>query len=65
MSDILYMINAKNKAVNIINSCFTRQHLDVANTYIELFKNKFDDFLSYTELRKLLQNKKESLNLNV
>jgi hypothetical protein len=62
MNDTLNMINAKAKAVDVIESCETLEQAISAKRYIELFNNRFDDFTSYVDLKRRLEVKKEMLN---
>lgn len=50
-------IKSKNKAINIIQSCKNILHIDSAHRYIELYYNKYEDYLGYNELLQLLNNK--------
>ncbi len=55
MGDLIKQISAKAKAINIINSCVCGLHFESAEKYIELYHNKFEDFLGYNELKRELQ----------
>lgn len=57
------MINAKAKAIDVIESCETQEHTIGAKQYIELFNNRFDDFTSYVDLKRRLELKKEGLKI--
>lgn len=61
MSEIIEMINAKRKAISVIESCETDKHLACAKNYIDLFKDRFDDFTTYNDLKLRLRNKKDEL----
>jgi hypothetical protein len=63
MGELIKQISAKSKAFDVINSCVTGDHYNAAQNYIELYYNKFEDFLGYNELKRELQRVRvESLN---
>ena len=63
MGEIIRQISAKSKAFDVINSCMTGDHFNAAEKYVELYYNKFEDFLGYNELKRELQRVRvESLN---
>jgi hypothetical protein len=64
MSDILELVSAKQKAIDVIDSCTTTQHTVGAKNYVELFNNKYDDFLTYTVLKHRLDVRKEEIKGN-
>jgi hypothetical protein len=53
--EIVRQISTKAKAFNVIGSCVTGAHFDAAKRYIDLYHQKFDDFLGYNELKRELQ----------
>lgn len=53
--EILEQIFAKQKAESIIKSCERGEHYDVASRYIELYRNRFNDYVGYHELKRFLQ----------
>lgn len=53
--EILNQIKAKKKTKSVIQSCVTKEHYEVAERMVEQYKNKFDDFLGYNELKRLLK----------
>ena len=55
MGELINQIGAKNKAMCIIESCVSGDHFNAAEKYIELYYNKFEDFLGYNELKRELQ----------
>lgn len=55
MGELINQIGAKSKAFDIIFSCQTYDHFTAAEKYIELYYNKFEDFLGYNELKRELQ----------
>jgi len=60
---IIKQITAKIKGFDIIDSCENADHWDVAERYIKLYFDKFQDLLGKQELdRYLRQNKIDSLN---
>lgn len=56
--EMLKQIEAKNKAIEVINSCKTDKHFEVALNYIDLYYKKFGDFLGVSELNRLIREKK-------
>lgn len=60
--EILKLIDAKEKALKIIDSCVREEHLHAAEKYVDLFKNKFEDNLSYYKLQQEINNKYKKLN---
>ena len=57
----MQLINAKQKALSVIDSCQTLEHTNCAKNYIELLNNRFDDFTTYVDLKRELELKKEEL----
>ena len=57
--EILKQIEAKNKAIEIINSCETDEHFESSLNYIVLYYKKFEDFIGYNELKRLITQTKE------
>ncbi len=55
MMDILKQINAKNKSFNVIESCETMDHFIGAEKYIELYYQKYEDYIGYYELKRYIQ----------
>jgi hypothetical protein len=60
--EIKKMIEAKEKALSVIDSCENIPQLDVADRYVEQYFKKFEDELSYRTLCSELDIKKEVLN---
>lgn len=58
---ILEQIRAKNKALSVIDSCITLQHIEVCEKYISLYYDLFEDFLGYNELKSKVNKKYISL----
>ena len=56
--EILKQIEAKNKAIVIINSCETDEHFESSLNYIELYYKKFEDLIGYNELKRLIRKNK-------
>lgn len=56
------LIKAKEKAINVIKSCKTYDHVINAISYVNLFYKKFEDRNSYEELIQLYKNKLIRLN---
>lgn len=55
MRELIKQISAKSKAFDVIESCTTGDHFNAAMNYIELYYQKFEDFLGYNELKRELQ----------
>ena len=56
--EIIKQITAKTKGFNIIDSCENVNHWEVAEKYIKLYFDKFEDFLGKQELERYLQQHK-------
>jgi len=59
--EILKLIEAKNKGKLIVESCVTITQLDSAKKYVEQFYKIFDDLVSYSELKIMINNKRIKL----
>ncbi len=58
--DILDQIRAKDKTQRVIESCVTDTHFSCAEKMIELYYKKYEDYLGYNQLKRILnQNKDE------
>ena len=60
--EIYKLIDAKDKAFLVVESCKTEKHLEVAQNYIERFKMVFGDLISYSKLQRMINNKYNKLN---
>ena len=60
--EIIKQIKAKNKAIKVINSCKTDEHFESSLNYIDLYYKKFEDFVGYNELKRLIKQLTESIN---
>jgi|TARA_R110002020_G_scaffold91096_3_gene221492 hypothetical protein len=56
--EILKQIEAKNKAIKVINSCKTDEHFESSLNYVELYYKKFEDLIGYNELKRLIRKNK-------
>ena len=56
---ILNQIKAKNKTQKVIESCLTTTHLECAERMIELYHQKYEDFVGYNQLKRILNQNKE------
>ena len=57
---LINQIKAKDKTKRVIESCTTDEHYEVAKRMLEQYNNKFEDFVGYNELKRLInQNKDE------
>ena len=52
---ILRQLEAKKKAIKIIHSCTTKNQIESAKKYVELYNTRFEDFLGYQELKRELE----------
>ena len=50
-------LNAKVKAIDVIESCNTIAHILSAKNYIKLYYKKFEDELGYLYLKRELESK--------
>lgn len=57
----MQLVNAKAKALAVIDSCETIQQVNGAKNFVELYNNRFDDFVGYEDLNRRLKNKKEEI----
>jgi hypothetical protein len=57
--EILNQIKAKRKCVRVIESCKTKEQHKSAKNYIDLYYKKFEDFIGYNELKRMLNNRYE------
>ena len=57
--DLLKQIKAKEKCILVIESCKTKKQIKSAYNLINLYYEKFEDFLGYNELIRMLKNKDE------
>ena len=53
--NIVRQIIAKTKAMDVINSCVNGDQFESAENYIELYNERFQDFLGYNDLKRELQ----------
>lgn len=58
---LINQIDAKNKTKKVIESCTTDDHIYVAERMVELYKDKFEDFLGYNELKRKVKKRKDEL----
>jgi len=57
--ELLKQIEAKQKCVSVIDSCINREQLKLACNYVKLYYDKFEDFLGYNELIRMIKKKYE------
>lgn len=55
---IIEQIEAKIKTEKVIKSCKTKCHFEVAERMVELYHKKFEDFLGYMELNRMIKKNK-------
>ena len=55
--ELMNQINSKNKALRVIESCKDKTQLNVALNYVELYYKKYEDFLGYNELKRVINEK--------
>jgi hypothetical protein len=56
---LINQIKAKDKTKRVIESCITDEHYEVAKRMLELYNNKFEDFVGYNELKRLINQNKD------
>ena len=56
---LINQIKAKDKTKRVIESCTTDEHYEVAKRMLELYNNKFEDFVGYNELKRLINQNKD------
>ena len=57
---LIDQIKAKNKTKKVIESCDSKEDYEIAERMLEYYNNKFEDFVGYNELKRLInQNKDE------
>jgi hypothetical protein len=56
--EILKQIESKSKAIKVIDSCETSEQLNFALNYVELYYKKFEDFVGYNELKRMVIKQK-------
>lgn len=57
MRTLIDQIKAKNKTEKVIKSCRTKEHFEMAERMLEFYHYKFEDFLGYNELKRLINKK--------
>jgi hypothetical protein len=62
--EIIVLINAIQKANNVIVSCTSDIHIENAKKYLELFRQQTKNDYYYEKLFKKLQHKRENLIIN-
>lgn len=55
--EILKQLDAKSKALRVIESCRTAKQIDVARNFLLNYHIKYEDELGYYELNRILTNK--------
>jgi len=56
---LINQIKAKDKTKRVIESCITDEHYEVAKRMLEQYNNKFEDFVGYNELKRLINQNKD------
>ena len=56
---LIDQIRAKRKTEKVIKSCVTKEHYEIAERMLEFYNNKFEDFLGYHELKRLIKQGKD------
>ena len=56
---IIDQIKAKKKTEKVIKSCITKEHFEMAERMLEFYNNKFEDFLGYNEIKRLIKVNKD------
>ena len=58
---LINQIKAKDKTKRVIKSCITDEHYEVAKRMLEQYNNKFEDFVGYNELKRLINQNKDDI----
>ena len=58
---LINQIKAKDKTKRVIESCITDEHYEVAKRMLEQYNNKFEDFVGYNELKRLINQNKDDI----
>ncbi len=58
---LINQIKAKDKTKRVIESCIIDEHYEVAKRMLELYNNKFEDFVGYNELKRLINQNKDGI----
>jgi len=56
---LIDQIKAKNKTKKVIESCDSKEHYEIAERMLEYYNNKFEDFVGYNELKRLIKKNKD------
>lgn len=56
---LINQIKAKDKTKRVIESCITDEHYEVAKRMLEQYNNKFEDFVGYNELKRLINQNED------
>ena len=56
---LIDQVKAKKKTEKVIKSCVTKEHFEMAERMLELYNNKFEDFLGYHALKRLIKQNKD------
>jgi hypothetical protein len=59
---LIDQIKAKNKTKKVIESCDSKEHYEVAKRMLEYYNDKFEDFVGYNELKRLINQNKDDNN---
>lgn len=59
--EILELLEAKDKAKRVIESCDTFDQLSGAENFVKLFYERFESLLDKSELDSLIENKRKEL----
>lgn len=62
--EVLELIEAKNKAERVVDSCNTIKQLEGAERYVELFYERFESLLHKSELDFAILTKRKFLSLD-
>ena len=62
---LIDQIKAKNKTKKVIESCVSKEHYEVAKRMLEQYNNKFEDFVGYNELKRLLKKIKNEKRIDI
>ena len=62
---ILEQIMAKDKTQRVIESCVTDTHFSCAEKMLQLYYKKYEDYLGYNQLKRMINQNKDENNTRI
>lgn len=62
---LINQIEAKNKTKRVIESCDNEEHYEVAERMVKYYNEKYEDFVGYNELKRLLKKIKNEKRIDI